>query len=148
MRLPHWPAAIALALPIGLAAQAAPRSDSPADPNAAVPVVRYESAFRPYRAARDDPATPDAVWRAANDAVQGEGGQSDHAGHSAPAQAASLPAVAPHAGHSPSATPPQVAPASKHGTAPASFAGHAEPAAAASTVDGHAGHAQHQPKGH
>jgi hypothetical protein len=66
---------------VALAQQTLPVPD-PADPNAAVRPIVYESAFaRPAQPAQDAQPTPDKVWRAANDSLAAPSG---HAGHGMP----------------------------------------------------------------
>lgn len=67
-----------------------PASANPADPQAAVPAVRHESAFASYRPMRDEKPAP---WREVNDEVgrvgghlgifrhNGTGTAGGHAGH-------------------------------------------------------------------
>jgi hypothetical protein len=98
MSFSFWPKAAALALlPVAALAEQGQAVD-PADANAPVPASVYVSAFADYRPSPDKQASPDAVWRAANE----EFGRSDlHAGP-VPMPAAQQPgAVAPdpHAGH-------------------------------------------------
>jgi hypothetical protein len=70
MRFPF--AAVASALP--LAALAQPVAD-PAEPRAAAPSLRYESAFADYRPFKDGPPAP---WKEVNDALKGASGHSAH----------------------------------------------------------------------
>jgi hypothetical protein len=77
------PAAIALSAALALAHGAGRAADRPdaADPRAAVPATRYESALR-YAAAAPSTTTPDRAWRAANAIVGGaKPAPDDHAGH-------------------------------------------------------------------
>jgi hypothetical protein len=86
-------------------AQTAPRPD-PLDPQAAVPALKYESAFGPRRTADDKPLS----WREANDNVARIGGWRVYAREAqqpgpaavAPALPASAGAIEPmpHHGHS------------------------------------------------
>lgn len=77
-------------MPLFAIAQEALQQTNPVDPNAPVPASAYESAFKNYSPAkRDEQASPDKAWRAANDQVA----KSDaHAGHSAE-PVASVPAT-------------------------------------------------------
>ncbi|MFC7514392.1 hypothetical protein ACFQUU_05190 [Herbaspirillum sp. GCM10030257] len=50
---------------------------APTDANAPITVIGYESAFKGYRASRDEEKTPDKVWRFANEEMGRLGG---HAG--------------------------------------------------------------------
>jgi hypothetical protein len=97
--------AAALCLPLLAIAQSG-RPD-PADPKAAVPALRYQSAFADYKPWRD--AKP-GEWRAANDTVRDAAAQGGaHAGHAMPAASptsapppapkASAPAMPGHGGH-------------------------------------------------
>ena len=96
-------AALALLLPVAALAQQG-HPVGPADASAPVPVAGYVSAFANYRTAADEQASPDAVWRAANEEV---GPNGPHAGHvSMPGVKAQPPASQsssirpdPHAGH-------------------------------------------------
>ncbi|MDB5841666.1 MAG: hypothetical protein JWQ23_3618 [Herminiimonas sp.] len=79
MTLKQWTAIGVLALlPFAASAQQASRQPNPLDMNATVPVSIYESAFTSYQATADEQASPDKVWRAANDEMARLGG---HAGH-------------------------------------------------------------------
>ena len=85
---------LAATLAAGVAAQQAAQS-GPADPKAAVPVQRYESAFRDYR----PHAAPElARWRDANDEAGRIGGHAGYARQSAP-QRKSAPKPPQQAGH-------------------------------------------------
>jgi len=70
-------AALAALPAVAIGQQASARPD-PADASIAVPTTHYKSAFKDYRAAAEDEATPDAVWREVNNTVRDLGG---HAGH-------------------------------------------------------------------
>lgn len=75
----RWLAIAAIAItPAVHAAQNPAESIDPADPSAAAAPFRYESAFSSYRSVKSDEATPDKVWRAANEEMGRLGG---HAGH-------------------------------------------------------------------
>jgi hypothetical protein len=83
MSFSHWFTVAALALlpamlPPAASAQQPLQQPDPADANAPVPASGYVSAFKNYRAAADEKASPDKVWRAANEEVQSQG---EHAGH-------------------------------------------------------------------
>jgi hypothetical protein len=105
MSFSFWPkaAALALLLPVAALAQQA-RPLGPADPSAPVPAAGYVSAFANDRTAPDGQASPDKVWRAANQEV---GPNGPHAGHvPMPGLKAQPPALQsssvqpdPHAGH-------------------------------------------------
>lgn len=75
-------------LPLAAIAQQAPQKADPLSANATVPASTYVSAFKDYRAATDESATPDKAWRAANDEVARLGGHAGHVKSDAPAQAA------------------------------------------------------------
>lgn len=78
------------ALPFAALAQITPAKADPRDAKAAVPAMAYQSAFADYvpAAGKDDEATPDKGWRAANDKLaQSEG----HAGHHASAPKSPAP---------------------------------------------------------
>lgn len=82
--------AVALCLPLLAAAQAASRD--PADPKAAGPALRYQSAFADYKPWQD---IPPGDWRAVNDKLREAAGQGGgHAGHGSPAPAAAAAAAA------------------------------------------------------
>jgi hypothetical protein len=83
-------AALAL-LPLAATAQQTQQKPDPAAANASVPAPAYTSAFRNYRAAGDEPAAPDKLWRAANDAVQNRDGHAGQMKDSGPGNAASAP---------------------------------------------------------
>lgn len=90
MKLTLW-AAIGALLAAPLAAQAqptrrAPESANPADPNAAVAPLVYESVIAAPPPQDSAAATPDKRWRAANDAIGGQPGHGhDHGAPAAPA---------------------------------------------------------------
>ncbi len=77
MSLAHWIAAAMLAM-FSFAVNAQERNSSPDDPNAKVPALVYQSAFRDYRPAKEEGGAPDQAWRQANAQMQALGG---HAGH-------------------------------------------------------------------
>ena len=97
MKLKPWAAAIGalLAMPASALAQHSHHAPDPADPRVAVPPALFESAFASTTLPRPEgsDATPDKVWRTANDTVAGAPG---HAGHGAAPAPASSHA---HAGH-------------------------------------------------
>lgn len=75
----HWTAVAALAAcPLLAAAQNENSHPLPDDPAAQVPAFIYRSAFLSYRRAAEDGASPDQLWRKANEEMFGLGG---HAGH-------------------------------------------------------------------
>lgn len=82
MSYPSWPKAAVLAL-AAIARQAYPAD--PTDANAPIAPSAYVSAYANYRAPSDEKATPDQVWRAANEAVR--------------EQDTAPPKADPHAGH-------------------------------------------------
>ena len=67
-----------MSMPFAAAAQQTAKQPDPIDANAAVPASPHESAFKNYRAATDEQASPDKAWRAANEEMTKLGG---HAGH-------------------------------------------------------------------
>lgn len=74
-----WLAVSALALlPFAAHAQNAPQQPDPLDANAPVQASTYQSEFRNYQTVGDQTASPEKVWRAANDEMATLGG---HAGH-------------------------------------------------------------------
>lgn len=74
----HWIAVAALAfVPLAATAQVS-RQPVPIDANASVPPVGYGSAFDTYRAAPEEMATPDQIWRTANEEITR---QDKHGGH-------------------------------------------------------------------
>ena len=80
MSFSFWPKAAVLALlPVAAIAQQG-QATGPADANAPVPALGYVSAFTNYRILTDKPASPDALWRAANEEV---GRNDPHVGHGA-----------------------------------------------------------------
>jgi len=60
-------------VPLAVAAQQTPLH--PTEPGAPVATLRYESAFNAYRPSLDDAASPDKVWRSANQLVGNPEGQ-------------------------------------------------------------------------
>lgn len=88
-------------------AQGSMRSD-PSQPSAAEPDLEYRSAFKDYRAFKEDRLAP---WRDANEEVGRLGGKGGHADHGKP------PATNPPAGESPasSAKPVPEARTGRHG---------------------------------
>ena len=65
-----WGAAFAMMISVPAGAEAISRPE-PSDPNATVPALGYESAFKGYRTIDDQPV---ASWRAANDLARQLGG--------------------------------------------------------------------------
>jgi hypothetical protein len=104
MSFPFWPKAAALALlPVAALAQQGQQA-GPADANAPVPASGYVSAFTHYRTVTDNQASPDAVWRAANEELGRSGAEPGHMAmpgmQTQPAQQQSPSAQPdPHAGH-------------------------------------------------
>lgn len=98
----HWTAvAMLVAWPLLAAAQNENSPPLPDDPAATVPVFIYRSAFLSYRRAAEDGASPDQLWRKANEAMRGLGGHAGHlkeASDSEPGQASpkAMPAAATH----------------------------------------------------
>ncbi len=109
MSISHWTIVAALALPpLAVTAQQTQPLLDPADANAPVQASGYVSAFKDYRTAADEKASPDKLWRAANEQVQREGEQGASMkgaapGHAAPAANAPIPP-------GPQSTPGQAAP--------------------------------------
>ena len=97
--------AVLALLPLAAAAQQA-QPANPADANAPVPATGYVSAFKSYLATPEEQASPDTVWRAANEEVAGtpavHAGHTDHLAKPQGSTIATTPAPAkadPHAGH-------------------------------------------------
>jgi len=67
--------AVAASFAAGMGAAQDARRPGPADPSAAVPTLRYESAFAGYRRQAEEKLVP---WREANEEVRRLGG---HVGH-------------------------------------------------------------------
>lgn len=84
-------------LPFAAIAQPAPQKADPLSATATAPESAYVSAFKDYRAATDEQATPDKAWRAANDEVARLGGHAGHVRSDAPAT--SSPAQSSPANH-------------------------------------------------
>jgi hypothetical protein len=125
MSFSHWITVAAVAfLPLAVTAQQA----NPADANAAVAETSYVSAFKNYAATPEEIASPDQVWRAANEEVGGSDPHAGHGGHGAMARVPTQPAaqeagsaqVDLHAGQGMHMT----APAPAKADAPAGHAGH------------------------
>jgi hypothetical protein len=107
MSFSHWIlVAVVALLPLTATAQQS-QQPGPADANATVPAISYVSAFENYRATPEEKATPDQLWRAANEEIVRD---DPHAGHGggmampgmkpeavAPKTSTSQPD--PHAGH-------------------------------------------------
>lgn len=73
----QWLAAVAwVVVPMTATAQQKQAPFAPTDANATT-AIGYESAFKGYRASRDEEKTPDKVWRSANEEMGRLGG---HAG--------------------------------------------------------------------
>lgn len=89
----QWLAVAAwVCVPVAASAQQQQTPPNPLDANAPTAAVTYESAFKNYRTSTDDSATPDKVWRSANEEMGRIGG---HAGHMK--DAGSAPAASPNA---------------------------------------------------
>ncbi|CAL61742.1 conserved hypothetical protein; putative exported protein [Herminiimonas arsenicoxydans] len=86
-------------LPLAVLAQAVLQQPDPADADAAVPAPGYTSALNNYRPAKDQAATPDKLWRAANDEVQNPAGHAGHTMETESSDAAPAPKTDAHAGH-------------------------------------------------
>jgi hypothetical protein len=63
------PIALAMSAMLSSAAFAESTQADPADPAAAVPALKYESAFRDYQPWKDAQESPAKTWRAMNDEV-------------------------------------------------------------------------------
>ncbi|MDB5853398.1 MAG: hypothetical protein JWR22_1439 [Herminiimonas sp.] len=106
MSFSNWVSVAALALlPLAATAQQPEQQQpDPSDGSASVPASTYVSAFKNYQAAASAEATPDKLWRAANEDVQTDTGHAGHAKASAQEvqrqPQADVPKAAPHAGHS------------------------------------------------
>lgn len=75
----YWTAVAVLAtLPLTVAAQEQNPPSGPDAPNAKVPALVYQSAFRHYRPAADEEGPPDKIWRTANEEMQRLGGHTGH----------------------------------------------------------------------
>ncbi|MEN3297480.1 MAG: hypothetical protein V7642_6733 [Burkholderiales bacterium] len=90
MSFTHWLAGLAL-LPLAVTAQEKQQPLDPWNASAAVPASTYESPFKNYKPAADEPESPEKTWRTANDEVGRLGG---HAGHMKVETSASAPAPA------------------------------------------------------
>jgi len=78
MSFSHWiTVAVVAFLPLAATAQQS-QQPGPADANATVPTVGYVSAFENYRATPEEKATPDQLWRAANEEITSQDMQGDH----------------------------------------------------------------------
>jgi hypothetical protein len=87
MSFTHWLAALAL-LPLAVTAQEKQQPLDPWNANAPVPASTYESPFKNYKAAADEPESPEKTWRAANEEMGRLGG---HAGQMKVEASASAP---------------------------------------------------------
>lgn len=105
-KLAHgWAPALVLCLPLGVSAQSV--GSQAEDPQAAAPVLRYQSAFSDYKPWQD---IRPGNWRQLNDALVATptGQLGAHAGHAMPPAAGNTPSApaaapstaAPHGGHS------------------------------------------------
>jgi hypothetical protein len=92
MSFVHWLAIATLAsIPFAAFAQQEHSPTDPAHASATVPASTYLSAFTNYQSIKDEQASPDKTWRAANDAA---GKLKGHAGHMKDDSTASAPEVA------------------------------------------------------
>ena len=66
-------------LPLAATAQQ-PQQANPADANAPVPVTSYVSVFKNYITTPAETASPDQVWRAANEEITSQDMHGDHMG--------------------------------------------------------------------
>lgn len=100
MSFSHWLTVAGLALlPLGAPGQQIQQQLDPADADAFVSMPRYTSAFNNYRPATDPSASPDKVWRAANDGVQSSKRHAGHMQEPVPANSSSTPKADPHGDH-------------------------------------------------
>ena len=80
MSFSHWiSVAVVAFLPLAATAQQS-QQPGPADANATVPAIGYVSAFENYRTTPAEKATPDQLWRSANEELTS---QDMHGGHAA-----------------------------------------------------------------
>ena len=77
-------------LSLTAAAQPANAQLDPADSEARIPLISYQSAFTSYRPSSDAQEPPDKVWRATNEEMGKLGG---HAGHMATEEKPTKPAT-------------------------------------------------------
>ncbi|HYD60498.1 MAG TPA: hypothetical protein VEC35_09100 [Noviherbaspirillum sp.] len=86
----HYSIALATAmLSLFASAQQKYAAPSPADGEATVPQIVYQSAFNSYQSSSEEQATPDKTWRASNDEM---GRLKGHAGHLSADRPAAPPA--------------------------------------------------------
>ena len=106
MSFPYWiSVAVVAFMPLAATAQQSQQAN-PADANATVPAVGYVSAFENYRATPNETATPDQLWRAANEEITS---QDMDGGHGA------MPGMATGSGPAPSGNHMSM-PGMQHGT--------------------------------
>lgn len=78
MSFSHWiTVAVVAFLPLAATAQQS-QLPGPADASATVPAIGYVSAFENYRATPVEKATPDQLWRAANEEITNQDMQGGH----------------------------------------------------------------------
>ena len=152
MSFSHWiTVAVVAVLPLAATAQQS-RQPGPADANATVPAIGYVSAFENYRTTPTEKATPDQLWRAANEEITSQDMQGDHM---------AMPGMAPSASGKPMSMPgmkqgeagnnmsmPGMGPAAsgKPMSMPGMGGAKPEPKADAAPADPHAGHHNMQGK--
>lgn len=138
MSFPHWIAVTAVSfLPLAATAQQL-QQPSPTDANANVPAVGYVSAFENYRTTPDEKATPDQVWRAANEEVTSQDMQGEHM---------SMPNMGPAASGKLMSMPGMEQRSSEdHMSMPGMRTAKPEPKAGVAPSDPHAGHHNMQGK--
>ena len=138
MSFSHWiSVALVAFLPLAATAQQS-QQPSPADANATVPAIGYVSAFESYRATPSEKATPDQLWRAANEEITN---QDMDGGHVA------MPGTAPASSGSHTSMPGmQHGKPGSHMSMPGMEATKPQPKTDAAPSDPHAGHHNMQGK--
>ena len=138
MPFSHWISVAVLAfLPLAATAQQS-QQPSPADANVTVPAIGYVSAFENYRTTPAEKATPDQLWRAANEEIAG---QDMDGGHVA------MPGTAPANSESHASMPGmQYGRPESHMSMPGMEAAKPKPKTDAVPSDPHAGHHNMQGK--
>jgi hypothetical protein len=99
MSFPHWITVAAAAAFLPVAATAQQAQPNPTDPNASVAATTYVSAFKNYLTTPEETATPDQVWRTANEQVAQGDPHAGHGGMSGMTTPAAAQQADPHAGH-------------------------------------------------
>ena len=138
MPFSHWITVAAVAfLPLAATAQQS-QQPSPTNANANVPAVGYVSAFENYRPTPDEKATPDQVWRAANEEItsqdmHGDNGAMPGMGPAASGKLMPMPGM-------------EQGTSGNHMSMPGMGTAKPEPKAGAAPSDPHAGHHNMQGK--